>query len=218
MKALKIIAFIIGFVMIFFGMGGFLSSFATAATDKSGMMVSSVPINQVNGIAVDSIGQIYIGDGQSSCIQVFSNTGQFMYGFAFATGGAGYFAFGIDDEDIIHIVTARTESYFQYMNGKCIDSESIDYSRQEQLEEDYNMRRDNQYSSQDKKYFVSSRNQITIHDLSSKTEERVELDTPFWPLSIFTYWLINAVGIGLWFWSFAWKLVKSTKSFYKIKS
>lgn len=215
MKTLKVIAFIIGFILILFGLTGFLSSTATAPTDENGMMVSSLPLNEVNGIAVDSKRQIYVGDGQSSCIQVFSNTGQFIYGFSFPTGGAGWFAFGIDNHDVIHIVTARTDSYFQYFNGERIYSESIDYSRQNQLEKAFNMSYGNSYESYNKEYSVSSRNQITIHDISSNNKEKIILDTPFWPLSTFTYWLIFAGGMGLWFWSFAWKLIKSSKSYNK---
>ena len=217
-KTLKIIAFIIGFVIIIFGFSGFFSSFATATTNEDGMMASSLPLNEVNGIAVDSKGQIYIGDGQSSCIQVFNNTGQFMYGFAFPTGGAGWFAFGIDDQDLIHIVTARTDSYFQYYNGERIYSESIDYSRRKQLEKSYDMSDGNSFKSCNKEYSVSSRDQITVHDISSNERVKIILNTPLWPLSIFTYWLFGAGGIGLWFWSFAWKWIRNnSKSFNKTK-
>ena len=209
MKALKVVAFILGCIFIFFGSYGFLSCFSSATTDNKGVLVSSLPINDANGIVVDSKGNIYIGDAQSSSVQVFSNTGQFLYGFSFPTGGAGWFAFGIDDQDIIHIVTARTDSYFQYLNGERIYSESIDSSRQEQLEKAYKMSSGNSFDFQNKKYSVSSRNVINIHSLSSNDISEIKLNTPFWPLSIFTYWLILACGTGLWFWSFAWKLIKS---------
>jgi hypothetical protein len=211
MKKLKILAFIIGLIMIVFGFLGFASFFATT-TNEDGVMVSASPIHDVNGIAVDSKGQIYIGDVESGSIQAFSKTGQFIFGNTFP-GGAGWFAFGIDNNDVIHIVTARTNSYFQYYNGKLIDSELINYSRQQQLIKEYDMQNNNQYLIKCKEYLMSSSNQITILDHSSNTEEKIILNTPSWPLSILTYWLIGAGGLGLWFWSFAWKMIKSYSKF-----
>lgn len=67
----------------------------------------------------------------------------------------------------------------------------------------------NKFEAEDSEYYMSSRRLMTVYHRSSDTRENVSLDTPYWPLSIFTYWLIFAGGIGLWFFSFGWKMIKN---------
>ena len=55
MKKLKVLAFIIGLIMISFGFYNFL----TAASTEDGKLVAPLPINNVNGITVDQKPNLY---------------------------------------------------------------------------------------------------------------------------------------------------------------
>jgi len=53
--------------------------------------------------------------------------------------GAGWFAFGIE-KNKIHIVTARTDSYFVFDNGALVYSiDGVGYDRLQELQNQYKM-------------------------------------------------------------------------------
>lgn len=122
---IRAISSIIGITMLFFGLFGFLLSAGRGMYHQTGIFYTQKPLNEINGLAVDSIGNVYIGESESSCIQVYNSNGVFQYGFSFPTGGAGWFAFGIDKNDQIHVVTARTDSHYTFKNGEAVGYEEI---------------------------------------------------------------------------------------------
>lgn len=210
MKKLKIIGAILGVLCVLFGFCGFFMSFAMSTSKKHGTFYSAKPINDVNGMAVDTDGYIYIGDKEGSYIQVFDESGNFAYGFSFDTG-SGWFEFGIDKNNIIHIVTARTDSHLQYLNGNLQSTEKIDYDRQNELDSMYNMTTGSSFTKNNKEYSVAQNHKLKIYDSLSNSIHTIPLGVPIWPFPILVYWLIGAVGVGLIFWSFG--LIKEMKGF-----
>jgi hypothetical protein len=198
--ALKIVLTIVAFCLILFGWMGFMIS-ASYSMGKSGVdkYYEQYPLNDVNGIAVDSAGDIYIGEGQTGSIQVYNSQGNFKYGFSFPTGGAGWFAFGIE-HDKIHIVTARTDSYFVFSNGELVYSEKeIDYNHSEELQKKYHMTENYSFATSNKTYRILQHDTVSIKDSLSGQVEKVHLNVPFWPFSIDTFWGIGAFGMVLMF-------------------
>ncbi len=166
MKKTKVIGLILGIVLFLFGFLGFFSAFATSVKTVQETFEKARPINEKNGLAVDSEGNFYVGDAQGSYIQVFDKTGKFKYGFTFETGGSGWFAFGIDENNVLHIVTARTESHLQFSNGLLIAGEKITYEQRKTLEEKYNMSDGNYFESEQYSYYLVSE-MVRIAELSS---------------------------------------------------
>ncbi len=206
MKPIKIIAFCIGTLFLLFGFIGFMYVAANAMATQYQALSTPLPINQVNGMAVDSKGQIHIGDSQTSSIQTFDSSGRFLYGFTFPTGGAGWFAFGMDTDDAIHIVTARTDAYLKYKDGQQLLAETIDDLRQTELENAYHMGNASRFSRNGTEYRLLLFDRLEIRERNGG-KSVIILEAPYWPLPIWVFWLIAAIGMGLWFYSFAWKFM-----------
>lgn len=180
--------------MIFLGFAGFLSKAGIGATSGSYIFHVQKPLNDVRGIRVDSTGQIYIGDGESASIQVYSPDGVFQYGFSFPTS-TGWFIFGLDENDQIHVVTARTDSHYIFFAGELVGEEHIDnYDVQAALETKYNMAEGSTFQMGTKNYRITTFRRIKITDTKDNTIIKLNLHTPIWPFSVFSYWLIAALG------------------------
>lgn len=194
----KTVLTIVGFCLFLFGLMGFAMDYGTSiGKTEIEKYYKQQPLNEKNGIAVDSNGNIYVGDGQTGSIQVYDNIGNFQYGFSFPTGGSGWFEFGIE-QDKIHIVTARTESYFIFDRGELVYSEKgIKYDRSEKLQAQYNMKNDSSYIANNKIYKISSLNNVSINDKVSGKLENIYLNAPIWPFPIAVFWGMGAAGIGL---------------------
>ena len=82
---------ILGILFFSFGFIEFMMLFVSACQDQTGRYIDQKPLYTTNGIAVDSKGYLYYGIREFSTIQVYDNTGVFMYRFSFRTRGAGYF-------------------------------------------------------------------------------------------------------------------------------
>nr|HPK07597.1 hypothetical protein [Aminivibrio sp.] len=141
----KTIPTIIGICMVLFGMAGFIfAAMGSAGTAGADTYYDQHALNEKNGIAVDSSGNIYVGEGETGSIQVYDGSGGFEYGFRFPTGGGGWFSFGIDAENKIHVVTARTDSYFVFSDGELVYSEEdISNDRSDELQAEYDMSESN---------------------------------------------------------------------------
>lgn len=196
----KIVLSFVAFCLFWFGMMGFMMS---AGSNMGKVEIKKLykqhHLNEKNGIAVDSDGNIYIGEGETGSIQVYDSLGNFQYGFSFPTGGSGWFVFGIE-QDKIHIVTARTESYFIFDKGELAFSEKgINNDRLKELQTQYHMNKDNSYITSNKIYKVSSLNTVSIQDKLNGQVEIIHLNVPIWPFPIFVFWWIAAAGMGLLF-------------------
>ena len=133
---------------------------------------------------------------RKGAIQVYDAKGQFLYGFIFPTHG-GWFTFGIDHEDRIHVVTARTDSHFIYDDGTLFYAEeNIDYERSQSLEKTYNMSDGANSSINSKSYSIGFFNTVTVWDKDKDKIEKIHLkDVPVWPFPVMVYWLFAAAGM-----------------------
>lgn len=206
MKKYKKCIFIVSIVFIIFGSFGFMLSLGGDNNDDYFLKVKS--INNVNGIAVDSIGNIYIGDLERSYIQVFNKEGNFLYGFSISAGGMrSYYSFGIDKVDVIHVVTIS--NYFKFKNGELIHQEKIESKNE--LEELYDMSKSNVFKTRDKVYKFTFLKNLKIIDTQNNKIEIVKLNIPIFPLPISFFWFVAAIGMILFFWSYGFQLMKSMK-------
>lgn len=197
-KTLKIFFTIIGIFLLLFGFIGFMTC---AATSTSSVNVSKYykpyPLNDKNGLVVDSNGNIYIGDTQTGSIQVYDMSGNFQYGFNFPTGGSGWFTFGIE-QDKIHVLTTRTQSHFIFNNGELISSEKgIDYNQSEKLQKQYHMTTDNSYELNNRIYTISTTNTIDVKDKATGQIQQIHLNVPIYPFPIYVFWIIGVMGMAL---------------------
>jgi hypothetical protein len=187
--ALKILAVPIALV----GFYGFCMGVALGNDEVSKFYVQH-PLNEKCGIAADSDGNIYVGESETGSIQVYNKQGVFQYGFGFPTGGSGSFAFGIDD-DKIHLVTAREDSYLVFDKGVLISEEIIDNDRSQELQKTYNMTNGFYCTCNNADYMISTFNTVTIEDKSGNLIEKFRLKkVPIWPFPIMIYWMMAAVG------------------------
>lgn len=188
----KIILTLLGFSFVLFGLIGFVSNSFQGMSSKLEKFYIQHPLNDKNGLVIDSNNNIYVGETQTGSIQVYNSEGNFEYGFSFPTGGAGWFTFGIDN-DKIHVITARTDSYFIFENGDLI-SQTKEFNSKE-LQYKYKMNRNNYFEKDDKIYTINFMSTVSIKDKANDKIEKINLNTPFWPFSIVFFWLIGAMGM-----------------------
>lgn len=194
--AIKTTLSIIAFFLMMFGFLGFMYDMSMS-NDSIGKYFDQFPLSQKNGIVADSAGNIYIGEALTGNIQVYNNQGIFQYRFSFPTGGSGWFSFGIY-QNRIHIVTARTDSYFVFDRGELIASEkNISNSDFYELQKQFDMANGLSYSNGSKKYRISLQNKVIISDESVGQYAEIQLNAPRWPLPPFVFWLIAAIGMCL---------------------
>ena len=202
--SIRILSGVLGVAMLFFGFFGFLLSASRGMHQQTEMFYTQKPLSEINGLAVDSAGNIYIGESESSCIQVYDPNGVFQYGFYFPTGGSGWFAFGIDENDQVHIVTARTKTHYIFKNGEVVGEEEIaDYDMRSALEAQYNMIEGSTLQQGTTIYHVTFFRFLEITDAENNLISKVNLHSPIWPLPIFNFWIIAALGGAMLFVSIA---------------
>lgn len=196
--SLKIFFNIIGVLLALFGFfGRMLSMSQGSGALEIEKYYNQHPLNEKIGIVVDSEGSIYIGEQETGSIQVYDSMGKFKYGFSFPTGGSGWFDFGIE-QNKIHIVTSRTNSYLIFDKGELINSEEdISNNRAQKLQMQFNMKADNIFAINNKVYEILPLNIVSIKDISTGKIEKIHLNAPIWPFSSEVFWLIVATGMGL---------------------
>lgn len=195
MKRIKLIEAVIGGICLLFGLVGFCLSFVESISNK-GVFYTAKAINHINGVAVDVDKNIYIGDEEGGYIQVFNNDGTFQYGFSFTTG-RGRFAFGVDDQNIVHIVTARTKDYLEYYNGEPLCVQGIDGDLAQGIENSYHMSSGTTFVNDNLQYKTTLFHKVRIYDPSGNLIKTISLKVPIFPLSMSCYSLIGTFGMGL---------------------
>lgn len=199
LKNFKIILNLIGPCLFLFGVIGFSmnigSSVGKAKIEK---YFQQHPLNEKHGIAVDSDGNIYIGEGQTGSVQVYDNMGNFQYGIAIPTYKTGYFGFGIE-QDKINIITGRDSSHYIFDKGELVSSEKgIDDKSMQELEKQYPpINPANSYVTNNKIYKILWFNTVSIDDKTNERFEKIHLNSPIWPFSTFVFWIMGATGMGL---------------------
>lgn len=224
MKKRNYIGAVLGSLMILFGTVGFGLFFVESSSEDSEIFYTAKAINGINGFTVDTDGNFYVGSEEGGYIQAFEGDGKFLYGFSFATGG-GSFAFSIDGENVIHIVTARTNCYFQYKDGSLISTKAVDETQSEYLIKLLGLHSGNTFADDTGvnnsviKYKLDSFHNVNIFDPSGNRIKTVSLLAPWFPLPSFGYWLIGLTGAVLLLCSLRFKkvkqLIKSKKLFYR---
>jgi hypothetical protein len=195
---LKTVLTLIAICIILFGGIGFSESGPSRMGNvKIKKYYEQRPLNQKAGIAVDSYGNIYIGDRDKGIIQVYDSMGDFQYGFSFPAVTSSPFVFGIE-QDKIHIVIDKRGSYFIFDGGELVSSEKgIDEARMQKLKIQYNMKEDDSFDTSDKNYELSLFNTVIIHDKLSGKNDQVHLNVPISSLPVFVLWVIGAAGMGM---------------------
>ncbi|PKM94174.1 MAG: hypothetical protein CVU84_11980 [Firmicutes bacterium HGW-Firmicutes-1] len=194
-KALFITTNIIAIALIIFGGIGYLSNLIQAINyDNIGhnKYYEQKPLNDQQGFAVDSSGNIYMGTMEFSGIQVYDGNGKFLYGMSFPTGWGGYFDYFIDDKELLHVLLHRSLQEYTIFNGEVVGK--TDNINLEERTGIFESKKSNSISRPNGlTYIKSSRKTIDIIE-NSEFIKQVKLDTPIWPLSVTTFFMINAFG------------------------
>ena len=126
---LKIIA-TFACLLTVFGLIGFLSGFLIAFGRLYRVIPDSfeMPLGQLEGIAVDSNGNIYCGAQFYSRIQVYDMEGRFLYGKCFDSDG-GAFKIKINSDGQLEVATYRGKNKYIFSNdGTLLYNRSNDSS------------------------------------------------------------------------------------------
>lgn len=192
----KIIFTVVGVILLLFGLFGFFMMFATSSSEQTGLFDDQKPLYSIKGIAVDSKGNLYYGIDESSSIQVYDNECNFLYRISFKTGGAGYFAFYIDSDDIIHIATARANCVYSFYNGDLLDIR--EYADSEEESDTINayerLQKSSYFDSNGNRYDISGSG-VKMYDINGVFIRNMSPNAPVWPFTIFMYWGIAALGM-----------------------
>jgi len=123
-------------VLIAIGMPMFLFGWANVPAWKligwiggSGLATTELPFGDLDDVAVDSKGRIYVADGFHSRVQRYSPDGEFERGWYVPTSGV--FALRTAANDEVHVATARANKLLKY------NSDGDLLSGQYRLKEDY---------------------------------------------------------------------------------
>lgn len=190
-KKRKYLSTVLYSLMILFGIGGIILSFSYGTWSKISITTKIYPINRVNGIALNSNGDIYIGSLENSIIQVFDIHGEYLYGIELPINKSN-FNFGFADEKL-HIVASREKKHYVFDEKKLIVEETIEQEQQKDiLNKLYNNLFDNN------KYKLTSFHSVVVRDkITNQLIQKIPLNLPIWPFSIFVYFIIAAIGIVL---------------------
>lgn len=194
--SIRVIGTIIGFLLLFLGFLGFFMMLGNAMHEETGRFNDPKPLYSIRGIAIDSIGNLYYGNNDHSTIQVYSNKGSFLYRFSFPTGGAGYFAFYIDNDDVVHVATARTNKVFSFKEGDWIGERTyVDGKDESDTINDFERRKKKEFFDVEGNRYIISIRTVKMYDPNGIFVRKVSPSAPIWPFSIFMFWGIGALGI-----------------------
>ena len=181
-KIMKIITSMVCVILIIIGFFGFFIQMGNTP-NRVERSYDPKPLHEINGFAVDSIGNIYFGLTQHSSIQVYDNRGNFMYRFSFPTGGAGHFNFIIDYYDVVHVVVRRESSVFSFKDGYLIYRQRFENERERMTI--INGIKRNPYSRRDvygNIYTLTGSVQIRMYDSYGRFIRFISPSAPFFPL------------------------------------
>jgi len=109
MLALALLLLLLGFV-------GWITGFTASA------WLEEMPLGQLEGIAVDSDGNIYCASQFYNRVQKYSPEGRFLFGLTINTSGGSY-RIRINNDDELEIATARNDSFYRFSSdGKLLET------------------------------------------------------------------------------------------------
>ncbi|MDL2327116.1 hypothetical protein LJC64_00430 [Ruminococcaceae bacterium OttesenSCG-928-A11] len=187
---------IFGVCGVLFGFIGFTwSTLAILSLDKRVEFSGQpVPLHEINGVAVDSMGYLYYGSDQNNSIQIFDENGTFLRRITFPTSG-GAFAFYVDENDQVQVATARGGMLYTFAGETLVFEGSYEAAESGKYFDDYRKKGNRkQYVDEfGNEYYVTSDKKV--HVINAETRELLRIvspKTPIWPFSIMAFW-----GIGL---------------------
>jgi len=160
MKYLRMISTLIGSLLMLCGFFGFFLSFSNLSSGRTGRFYDPLPVTTINGAVVDSSGNIYWGLSNPHSIQVYDNTGVFLYRFSFPTGGGASYSFYIDSDDVIHIAVARGVGVFSIKDGYLVERRPVEGN---EIAE-FRTRRQNIYTDNGGNVYVLRGRGVRIYD------------------------------------------------------
>ncbi len=206
-KELWIIAVICSWILMIagvglFGFGGVVSmEFVPIRTYLFPKKIQ-FPLGEVQGIAVDSTGRIYLAIHGYSRIQVYDRYGYFLKGWFVKTGG-GHFDIWTDGNDHVHAVISRPDTHDIFdSNGQLLERKKIksfeEYSLLDERAGGLNDQ-DNFYNT----YFIKSPTLFPrIIKRTANGEEFILIKDPiyYWIVeSPLPAWFVGALGLFMLF-------------------
>lgn len=117
----RYINFIAGLLILLGGIGWFGGAFLGISGGRGVATTVELPLGDLNSLAVDSHGHIYVGLGFYSRVQQYDNAGRFLRSWPIDAGG-GPFRLRVNEQDEIEVATARTNGYFRFNStGKLLE-------------------------------------------------------------------------------------------------
>jgi len=196
---LRAIASVVGVLMLFFGFIGFFIASGAAASVISGRYYDQKPLHRIDGISVDSNGNIHCGNFDYRSIQVYDNSGVFLYRFTVPfSGSVDFFAFYIDDDDIVHITDAVRARIVSFKDGYLVNDlrASGDDSQSDLFNGFGRNSRNVSYDSEGNRYAASGRT-VQVYDQDGALIRSVSPNAPIWPFSSSVFWVFGIVGLLL---------------------
>ncbi|MCL2224333.1 MAG: hypothetical protein FWB96_05120 [Defluviitaleaceae bacterium] len=178
MNKLKISITILCLHLVLFGVATTFVSIGSIPQGRIGRFYDELPLWGMNGIVVDNVGNVYFGTGINNSIQVYDNTGVFLYRFA-VPAGSGMFTFYIDNEDTVYVAAARG-GVFSFRDGYLVSerrpvegnelAEFRNNSLPEYIDNDGNV------------YVIQRRGYVRMYDIEGAFLRNISPNAPRFPL------------------------------------
>lgn len=163
---------------------------------------SPVSVSGMTDIAVDSSDNIYIGSPDDSRVQVFNDSGQFLYGLNLPTG-TGFFFMAVSD-DKLYVYLVRADKEVTIDNGTVVNTVSGYYSSPDDFDSYFNTNSQNNARI----WF----NKVKISDNNGNLVKTVTLPVSVYPFSIDTVMPLLLMGVVIFFIVTVWKFLKRKRN------
>lgn len=189
----KAIITILGIIFFICGFFGIFLTMNFPVTGRIGRFYDQLPMGAVNRIVVDSSGNIYVGVTYRSSIQVYDNTGMFLYRFSFPGRGGTYFTFYIDNDDIVHVAVAREHGVFSFKNGYLIGEREFIHANE--IADIRNQSRREYVDNEGNVYIIQRTRSVRMYDAHGNFIRRIAPHTPLRLLSPPVMLLVTFLGV-----------------------
>ena len=212
---MKRYATIIGLALLVIGIVSCVLGFLNLMSITTGRSYSPRPLYTINGISVDSRGNIHYGAGWFNSIQVYDNEGNFLYRFSFPVSGSEDFTFYIDNDDIVYVIPRRAGSIFSFKDGNLVNEQrildaygNIDWNERTAIFDDFRSRYSREYmDNEGNRYVITSiTRRVRMYDPEGNFIRRISPNAPILPLPIPIAMPVGALGIAV--------IVIANKSFF----
>ncbi len=195
MKNDKTIISFLFLILSFISMVAALISLTNSYSNKLEFLETEKPVRTVEKIAVDSEGLIYYHIPSFRSLQVYNNSGDFLYRIAFP----GDFHWTIDSEDLLHVVMRRNDrlSYHTIIARKAVLEEAvIDATDSENNMIIYDNNKKTNYKDQIGYQYSIKEKVVQVLDQNGDFVARIAPKGPIFPLSVGVFYFFFVVGIA----------------------